>query len=373
MHMRSILAIARKDALDILLNKATLTLLLTPILLAVLFVVIGGLLGNHTTNVLVYNPGKSGVEQVIDGAFSDIKITYANSAGDVAGAFGPDGSHKSTTYTLGLAVPVDFDTSLRSGGHPALNLYIDGSQIDNQQRQLVLHAVTDYSRSVANPQPPANIAVATVNPPSPSSNALQDIGQIYAVTVLLVSFLVGTSLVPGMLAEEKEKKMLRMLMVSPASFSDVVAAKLLVGLVYQLLLTLIVLGIKGGFTGQIPLLLLFALLGACFSVALGLLVGCFFQTTSATGAFSGMISFIYILPIFFVGPFVQLLGSSPFTAIIKALPTYYIADGAVNAIQSQSTVSGTLLDAGVILGVIVVLFIVSVWTLRRQAAVVSTI
>jgi len=55
------------------------------------------------------------------------------------------------------------------------------------------------------------------------------------------------------------------------------------------------------------------------------------------------------------------------------LPTYYIADGAVNAIQSQSTVSGTLLDAGVILGVIVALFIVAVWTLRRQAAVVSTI
>ena len=373
MHMHSILAIARKDALDILLNKATLTLLLSPILLAVLFVVIGGLLGSHTTNVLIYNPGKSGVEQVIDGAFSDIKITYANSAGDVAGAFGPDGSHKSTSYALGLAVPADFDTSLRSGGHPALNLYIDGSQIGNQQRQLVLHALTDYSRSVANPQPPANIAVATVNPPSPSSNALQDVGQIYAVTVLLVSFLVGTSLVPGLLAEEKEKKTLRMLMVSPASFSDVVAAKLLVGLVYQLLLTLVVLGIKGGFTGQVPLLLLFALLGACFSVALGLLVGCFFQTTSATGAFSGMISFIYILPVFFVGPFVQLLGSSPFTAIIKVFPTYYIADGAVNAIQSQSTVSGTLLDAGVILGVIVVLFIVAVWTLRRQAAVVSTI
>jgi len=34
---------------------------------------------------------------------------------------------------------------------------------------------------------------------------------------------------------------------------------------------------------------------------------------------------------------------------------------------------GTLLDAGVILGFIVVLFMVAVWTLRRQAAVVSTI
>src|SRR6266581_1833405 len=237
MHIRSILAIARKDALDILLNKATLTLLLTPIFLAVLFVVIGALLGSHTTNALVYNPGKSGVEQIISSAFSDIKITYANSPGDV-----------------------------------------EGSQVGNVQSQLLLRALTDYARSVANPQPPASITVATVNPPSPANNALQDIGQVYSTAILLSSFLVGTSLVPGLLAEEKEKKTLRMLMVSPASFSDVVAAKLLVGLVYQLLLAMVALGIKGGYTGEVPLVLLFVLLGSCFSVSLGLLIGSIFQT-----------------------------------------------------------------------------------------------
>ena len=373
MHIRSILAIARKDALDILLNKSTLTLLLTPIFLAVLFVVVGALLGSHTTNALVYNPGKSGVEQVLDGAFSDIKVTYTNSPADVTAAFGPDGSHKSTTYALGLVVPADFDASLRSGAHPQLNLYVDGSQIDNQQRQLLSSALADYSRSIANPQPPANISVATINPPSSSNNALQDIGVVYSAAVLLSSFLVGTSLVPGLLVEEKEKKTLRMLMVAPASYADVVAAKLLVGLVYQLLIALLVLGIKGGFVGQVQILLLFVLLGSLFSVALGLLIGSIFQTTTATGAFSSMITVTYILPIFFVGPFMQLLASSPFSQAIKALPTYYLADGAANAIQAQSTFSGTVLDAGIVLASIVALFLLAVWSLHRQAAVVSTI
>ena len=373
MHVRSILAIARKDALDILLNKATLTILLTPIFLAVLFVVIGVLLGGHTTNALVYNPARSGVEQIVDSAFSDIKVTYTNSPSDVTAAFGPDGSHKNTTYALGLVVPTDFDASLRSGAHPQLNLFVDGGQINDQQRQLLLSALADYSRSVANPQPPANITVATVNPPSPSNNALQDIGVVYSAAVLLSSFLVGTSLVPGLLAEEKEKKTLRMLMVAPASFADVVAAKLLVGLVYQLLLALLVLTVKGSFAGQVPLLLLFALLGSIFSVSLGLLIGCIFQTTTTAGAFSGMISFIYILPVFFVGPFAQLLGGNAFAQAIKALPTYYLADGATNAIQSQSTFSGTVLDIGIVLASIVVLFLVAVWSLRRQAVRVSTI
>ena len=136
---------------------------------------------------------------------------------------------------------------------------------------------------------------------------------------------------------------------------------------------MVALAIAKGFEGQIPLLLLFALLGSWFSIALGLLIGSLVSTTGASGAFSGSISFIYILPVFVVGPFAQLLGSNPFTQIIKVLPTYYIADGAANAILSSSTLGGTVLDAGVVLGSAVVLMLLAVWTLRRQAAVVSTI
>src|SRR5260370_4906674 len=261
MHPRSILAIGRKDGLDILLNKTTLSLLLTPIVLVLVLLLLANLLGGHTTNVLIYDPGKSSVEQVLKSVYSDLKITYANSPGDVAAAFGPDGSHKTTSYALGLAVPAGFDASLRSGGHPQLNFYVDGSQISNQQSQLLLSALADYSRNVANPQPPATITVATVNPPSPSQNALQNINQFYAAAVLMSSLLVGTTLVPGILAEEKEKRTLRMLMVSPASYSDVVAGKLLVGLVYQLLLAALVLVINGGVLAPAPPLVLFSLLG----------------------------------------------------------------------------------------------------------------
>src|SRR5260221_1306236 len=129
MHPRSILAIARKDALDILLNKTTLSLLLTPIVLALLFLLIANLLGSHTTNALIYDPGRSSVEQGLKSAYADLKITYANSSGDVAAAFGPDGSHKTTSYALGLAIPVAFDASLRSGGDPPANVYSDGGKV----------------------------------------------------------------------------------------------------------------------------------------------------------------------------------------------------------------------------------------------------
>ncbi len=183
----------------------------------------------------------------------------------------------------------------------------------------------------------------------------------------------GTSLVPGLLAEEKEKKTLRMLMVSPASFGDVVAGKMLVGLVYQLLLAVVALAITGGFTGQVSLVLLFAVLGSCFSVMLGLLLGCFFQTTSAAGAAAGLLSLVYIIPIFFVGTFGQFFGTNAFTSIVKVLPTYDIADGVFNAVQNQGTPAGTVLDLSVVLGCTVLLFLVGSWFLRRQAVVASAI
>jgi ABC-2 type transport system permease protein len=374
MHMRSIFAIARKDALDLVLNKSTLVMLMTPFFLALIFLLINILLSSHTTNVLVYNPGKSGIEQIVDHESSGIKVTYVNSPDEVAAAFGPNGSKKDSSYELGLIVPPNFDASLQAGQHPQLTLHINGSDMSNEQSQLLINALNNYTRSVANPQPPAAISSATINPPSPA-NPFQDIGQIYVVAALLGSLLVGTTLVPNLLVEEKEKKTLRMLMVSPASFADVIVAKMLVGLVYQLLLALVAVAITGGFGigGQIPLLLLFTLLGSLFSIAVGLLVGSIVNTTNAAGAFGGVVSFLYVLPIFFVGSFAQLLGGSPVTQIIKVLPPYYIADGASNALTNANALPATMLDISVTIGVTLVLVLLSLWTLRRQAAVVSTI
>lgn len=374
MHIRSILAIARKDALDIVLNKSTLVMLMTPFFLALVFLMINLLLSNNTTNVLVYNPVKSNIEQIVDRASTNTRVTYVNSPDQVTAAFGPNGSKISTSYAAGLIVPANFDASLQAGQHPQMTIYINGNNMSNEQSSLLLNALNNYTRSQANPQPPATITLATVNPPAPT-NPFQNIGQIYTVAALLGSLLVGTGLVPNLLVEEKEKKTLRMLMVSPASFADVIVAKMLVGLVYQFLLALVAIAITGGFGigGQIPLLLLFTLLGSLFSISVGLLIGSIVNTTNAAGASGGAMSFLYVLPIFFVGPFAQLLGGSPVTQLIKILPPYYIADGAANAVTNANALPATMLDISVTIGVTLVLVLLSLWTLRRQAAVVSAI
>jgi ABC-2 type transport system permease protein len=370
MHLRSILAIARKDALDIIVNKSTLFSLLSIIFVAVLFLLISSLLGTKDTKLLIYDPGNSGIEKVINSEYAHLVVTHASSLEEVSTAFGPDGASKSSQYAIGVVVPENFLGSLHSGNRPQLSLYINGDQISNLDSQLTVRLITSYASSVANPQPVA-LSMATINPPH--TTPIGDISGLYQATGLLMTFLTGIGLVSNLLIEEKEKKTLRMLMVSPATFLDVVLAKLLVGLTYQLALSGIVLAIVKGFTGEIPLVLLFVLLGATFSLTLGLLAGCIFQTTAASGGFIGAISMFFIAPTIFIGPLAFLIQNTPIEYIVKLLPTYYIAHGTYNAVQSQSTFASVSLDAGVLIACIGILLIASAWALRRQAAVVATI
>jgi uncharacterized membrane protein required for colicin V production len=69
----------------------------------------------------------------------------------------------------------------------------------------------------------------------------------------------------------------------------------LVVLVYQLLLTAVVLAILGACTGQVGLAVLYAALGGIFSLALGLLFGAVFSTVSAASASGDIIIFIQCL------------------------------------------------------------------------------
>lgn len=185
---------------------------------------------------------------------------------------------------------------------------------------------------------------------------------------------IGTTFIPQLLIEEKEKKTLRMLMVTPASFEDVLIGKMIVVLVYQLILTAVVLAIEGSYTGQIGLILVYVFLGGCFSVSMGLVFGAAFNTVSAATASASPLIILYVVGGIFVGQLGDVLGgSSLFVRLARFLPTYYIAEGVYNASQSLGTFGGNLLDIGIILGTTLLLLAISAWILRRTALVAGTI
>ncbi|RAQ96526.1 ABC transporter permease [Thermogemmatispora tikiterensis] len=372
MHLRSMLAIARKDLIDIVQNKATLVGLLIPIFMAVLFSLINSLIGGTPTRLLIYNPGQSPIEHIVSAAFSTPTITHAASAAEVEAAFGPDGVHKQSSYALGLIVPPTLESDLRAGRHPQLQLFINGDSIGITQRTLLAQALTDYGRQVVAPEPPLAVVTSTINPPQPSTFS-ENSKAFFVMYVLVMTIMNATGIVPGLIIEEKEKKTLRMLLASPVSFGDIIAGKLLVSLVYQVLLLALVFLIMQGLTGNLPWLLLFLLIGACLTNAIGLLIGCLFNTVSASGAVGGILIFFFIVPALFVGPLGQFIQNQSFMTIIKAIPVYYLAEGIYNALTGQTPATTMLTDLAVIAGTTLLLFMLAAWSLRQQAAVASSI
>ncbi len=373
MQPRTILAIARKDAIDVLHNRATVGGLLSPIFMALMFLVISKLVGSSTTNVLVYNPGDSKVVQTALASLQNAKITKAASAEEVSTAFVPPAGSKSGPYAIGLIVPASFDSALASGAMPGIAVYLDDSTLNVQAQAAIQASIRNYALAVVHPQPPVNLVVTVINP-SPSEDAGVILKGIYIPIVLLGSLVIGTTFIPQLLIEEKEKKTLRMLMVTPASFEDVLIGKMIVVLVYQLILTAVVLAIEGSYTGQIGLILVYVFLGGCFSVSMGLVFGAAFNTVSAATASASPLIILYVVGGIFVGQLGDVLGgSSLFVRLARFLPTYYIAEGVYNASQSLGTFGGNLLDIGIILGTTLLLLAISAWILRRTASVAGTI
>jgi ABC-2 type transport system permease protein len=200
---------------------------------------------------------------------------------------------KMNAFTSGLVLPANFDNSLKAEDHPSLDLYVNGSTVNTQTGGLLQSTIIDYARTFANPSPPVTINTVEINPPS-STNTEDILGQVYTPLILLLSLPVGTSFIL-LLLEEKEKKTLRCLLVTLASFRDILIAKLLVVLFFQLIITRFVLAIQGGFTSALPLIIIYVVIGACFSLSLGLFFGSIFNTVSSAGAVSGIVSIISIL------------------------------------------------------------------------------
>ncbi|HEY7415287.1 MAG TPA: ABC transporter permease [Ktedonobacteraceae bacterium] len=371
MHIRAIIAIARKDAIDIILNKSMLFTLLSPLFVAAIYLIMGNIMATSPSKLLIYNPSNSPVQQIAGSFFQHSEVVPASSASEVAAAFGPNGAHKSSQYTMGLVIPPDFEAQIQQGKHPQLQLYANGNQMSGNNIQAMSNLLAEYASSVAAPHP-LQLSLVTINPPS-NTSVLDLLSTTFITAALLMSLLVGTSIMPHLLIEEKEKKTLRMLMVSPASFIDVVLGKLLVVLGYQLLLSCAAIAILQGFFGNVPVLILFALLGVSFALSLGLFAGGLFQSNGALSGFTSIVSFVLVLPGVIVGLAPLIGNNSPILQILKILPTYYIAQGAYDALNNQSSLNSILFNGGIVLAWTIILCFGAVYALRRQAQVVGTI
>jgi ABC-2 type transport system permease protein len=125
--------------------------------------------------------------------------------------------------------------------------------------------------------------------------------------------------VPAMLiAEEKEKKTLNVLMISPARPFEVFAGKGLITFLTVMLTAVILSLMAGAGLQHMPVILIGTALVTIVCTFLGMIIGLFAQNQMATG----MIGLPVIFP-FIMMPYLTIMGNETITKIAHIIPTYY--------------------------------------------------
>lgn len=184
------------------------------------------------------------------------------------------------------------------------------------------------------------------------------------INSIVLVLIIGIFLVPNLIIEEKETKTLQALLVSPASFAQVVIGKALAGLFYIMVSAVLIFLISWSEVIHWEIALLFVVGSGIFSVAVGLVLGSLFNRHQ--DMVGGMTAIILLL----VGAvLVKTLGVELpriVSSILPWIPSVALAEIYRSALVE--VVSGTQVwtSFGIVLSISVILYVVVIFILRRS-------
>ena len=229
-------------------------------------------------------------------------------------------------FDAGLVVPPGFDAAIAAGERPDLEFYVSGESLASTRIILAVTTV-DLVRGIEGSEPPVTVIVTRVGDEDfvPISDRLLPTMVIYAVMVAAI-FLPAASLV-----DEREKRTLDAVLVTPTRMSDVLVGKGTFAVVLAVILGFVTLALNGALAGQPGTMALILFIGSVMLMLMGLALGLWARdiTTMYTAIKGGGI--IIFLPVIFT-----LFPGLP-QWIPKLVPTYYFLQPIYDiAIRGQS-------------------------------------
>jgi ABC-2 type transport system permease protein len=285
----------------------------------------------------------------------EFRLRLRDSAQDMQDAVG-----ESTTLALGLVLPPEFHQAMGSGEVVRVEgiapHWADPAEVAE------LAAFFEQELSKASWQTvEINVAGNAAYPPSDAGGQPFLVAMNFSLMVLMM----GLSLVPYLLIEEKETHTFDALMVSPASFSQVVIGKALTGIFYCLTAALVIFLFNTKVFVHWDIAILAVVSGALFAVSVGLLAGAVAKNQATVNLWMGLMSLMMLLPIFLVRS-----TSSRIPTIVQTVASW-IPSVAFHKLLACS-MAGNLDDAPIwlnvtiLVGAALVVLALVVWQVRRS-------
>jgi len=261
---------------------------------------------------------------------------------------------KDGAVDVGMVIPDGFDNAVMWGEEVEVTAYIWGESLA-KNRTIVLVTIANLIRKMTGQEAPVDVETITLG----DEETIPWNVRLLPLIVLMAVFLGGVFLPATSLINEKEKKTLNALVITPASIPDVFMAKGLLGLILSLFVGIIVLLVNQAFGAQPLLLVLVLALGAIMAVEIGMICGALIKDVSTLFAIwksAGILLFgpaiIYMFP-----QIPQWVG--------RIFPTYYMLEPIMAISQRASGWTDIATNVFILIGLDIIIFGLVMLTLKR--------
>ena len=343
--------IASKDFVDGLKRRQMLTHAVTVIFLVLLYRFLPQLgNANSPPRLVVYDAGDSELIQDLERSEA-VRLRQTTSYEDMLYQVGiEDGK------TLGLVLPKVFDQLSQTNELIVLDAVIDHwvkTEDFNQMQTTIEAEITQLSD-------------ATVQLNIERQRITQADGAFafhIALGLLVVMGLMGITVTPQLIVEEKTNRTIDALQVSPITMTELLAAKVLVGAVYCILMSSAVLIAYGTFVLHWWAMAGAILCAAFFNVSIGLLLGIKLKDVRQISLWTFII-FQPLIISMILGMFEPI--SAGLRSIMRWFPTVAMGNAAAQSLTDSVDVGSYLFSLSIMLAWGGLFFLIGSWLLQRS-------
>ncbi len=276
-----------------------------PVILTLLIRVVFGSLFDPVPRLGIVDEGESQVVQNVRDV-EGIQVTFPESAAALKTLV------ENNDLDGGLVLPAGFDGALQAGQMPNVQFFFGGQSLASNRVVLGVTMV-DLIRQVAGSPAPIDVETITVG----EGDTVPIVSRLLPLIVLMAVLIAGALTPATSLVEEKEKRTLTALLVTPTRLSDVLIGKGALGFILAMATGVVTLALNGALGANPAALLLVLVLATLMAAEVGLMLGSFAKDTKALYTIWKSGAIVLVAPvIFFIWPNLP-------QWIAKIFPTYY--------------------------------------------------
>ncbi len=261
---------------------------------------------------------------------------------------------ESGSVDMGLILPANFDNTVIRGEEIGITAYVWGESLA-RDRTILGITIANLVRELAGQEAPVEIDTITLG----DRESIPWNDRLLPLIILMAVFLGGIFLPATSVINEKEKKTLDALVITPTSIEDIFTAKGLFGIILSLFAGLLVLVFNQAFGAQPLFLILLMTLGAIMAATIGLICGALINDVTSLFAIwkSGGIllwapAIIYLFP-----QIPQWIG--------RIFPTYYLLQPIIDISQKGGSWPDIALETFILIGIDLILVGAVAFTLKK--------